>query len=326
MLEAEKVDKEFMDFLQRQRSQAVRRLAEYSDRWVPLDSPKRRVVPRSPPHHAPDFPAGMVYVPGTKLFAMRIEHHQNEVACYPDREEAPWEERQYFMYAHMHRRVVAHHRVIPEIKPFLIDQNLVTNAEFKEFLSTTHYRPSDSQNFLKDWGWSDPADPRFPATRGRHPVVWVDIDDARAYAVWRGKRLPTEEEWQYAAGGWEEMRYPWGYEWSLGKANDNGRATTPVGAFPEGASPFGVLDMSGNVWQWTESERQDNITRYVMLRGGSYWQVQGAGWNFDRFKDFHFSQGEISARPVQYHTKFFLLSPGMNRKATIGFRCVKDLE
>ena len=156
-------------------------------------------------------------------------------------------------------------------------------------------------------------------------MVWVDLDDARAYATWAGKRLPTEEEWQYAAGGAEQLRYPWGDAMKAGVADDKGPTTAPVEAFPGDSSPFGIHDMSGNVWQWTDSEHNDG-NRYALLRGGSFYQVGGSSWYFDRFVHMGLSKGEWSARPVGYHVKMFLMSPSEDRKATIGFRCVKDVE
>ena len=108
------------------------------------------------------------------------------------------------------------------------------------------YAPADRSNFLKHW-----ADGKPPAGEGDHPVRWVSLDDARAYAKWAGKRLPTEAEWQYAAQGRDGRPFPWGPMMGPGRCNDKLNRTTPVTAFPKGASPFGVLDMVGNVWQMT---------------------------------------------------------------------------
>ena len=206
-----------------------------------------------------------------------------------------------------------------------MDKYLVTNAQYQTFLEKSGYRPADAANFLKHWDWSDQ---RASQTAGRHwkiiPWFGLRLEDARAYAAWAGKRLPTEEEWQYAAGGANHLRYPWGNQWKPGLANDRGAGTTAVDAFPAGRSPFGLFDMSGNVWQWNESERDDG-NRYALLRGGSFYQVGGSGWYFDRFVQFGLGQGEWSARPTNYHAKLFLMSPSVDRKATIGFRCVKDV-
>ena len=88
---------------------------------------------------------------------------------------------------------------------FAMDETLVTNAQFAEFLKASRYRPVHGENFLKHWTGGRP-----PAGCEDHPVVYVDLDDARAYASWAGKRLPTEEEWQYAAQGADGRKYPWG--------------------------------------------------------------------------------------------------------------------
>jgi formylglycine-generating enzyme required for sulfatase activity len=93
------------------------------------------------------------------------------------------------------------------------------------------------------------------------PVVNVSFDDANAFAAWRSKRdgvtyrLPTEDEWEFAARGGDPTRmYPWGAGWTQGYANLDGAGPAPVGSFPLGHSPQGLEDMIGNVWEWTSSE------------------------------------------------------------------------
>jgi formylglycine-generating enzyme required for sulfatase activity len=152
----------------------------------------------------------------------------------------------------------------------------------------------------------------MPANLADHPVVYVDLDDARAYAAWCGKRLPTEPEWQAAAQGNDGREWPWGGAFDPAKCNPGG-ATLPVRALPEGRSPAGCHQMSGNVWEWTESVRDDGHTRFCMLRGGSWFRAEGSGW---------YVPG--GPQPCTSHAKFLLLWPGLDRCSTVGFRCVKD--
>jgi formylglycine-generating enzyme required for sulfatase activity len=180
-------------------------------------------------------------------------------------------------------------------------------------LDATHYRPADAGNFLHDW-----KDGKYPDGWADKPVTWVSIEDARAYAHWAGKRLPHEWEWQYAAQGSDDRMYPWGKAWDSNAVPtpDKGRnLTSPdaVGAHPQGASPDGIQDMVGNVWQWTD-EYQDEHTRTAVLRGGSYYQPQGSIWYFPQ------------AYRNDEHGKLLLMAPSEDRSGTIGFRCVKDAQ
>ena len=199
------------------------------------------------------------------------------------------------------------------IRPFYIDEYPVTNAAFKKFMDAAGYRPRDDHNFLHDWKAGT-----CPAGWESKPVTWVSLEDARAYALWAGKRLPHEWEWQYAAQGTDGRTYPWGNEWNADavRTPDKGRemgAPANVDAFPGGASPFGVMDLVGNVWQWTD-EYIDEHTRAGILKGGSFYQPQGSLWYFPQ------------AYRLIEHGKYLLMAPSKDRSATLGFRCVLDTE
>jgi len=196
------------------------------------------------------------------------------------------------------------------IKRFFMDRTPVTNKQFKAFLDASNYRPRDSANFLKDW-----KDGTYPQGSADRPVTWVSIEDARAYANWAGKRLPNEWEWQYAAQGTDGRLYPWGNDWrpDAVPAPNKSRVfapPAPAGAHPAGIGPHGVLDMVGNVWQWT-NEFSDEHTRTAVIRGGSSYQPQ-ALWYFPQ------------ALRNDQHGRLLLMSPGRDRSGTIGFRCVAD--
>jgi hypothetical protein len=196
------------------------------------------------------------------------------------------------------------------LKRYAIDLTPVTNAQYAEFLKRSVYEPRHPENFLKHWTNSEP-----PPGMEEHPVVYVDLEDARAYAAWAGKRLPTEEEWQYAAQGPKAFRYPWGNAIRPGvlNAGETG-GTTPVKAFPGGRSPFGCYDMCGNTWEWTESERSDGRTRFAIIRGGSYYEAKGSPWYMDG-----------GPQPTYFSAKVLLMWPGLDRCATVGFRCAVDM-
>jgi len=126
----------------------------------------------------------------------------------------------------------------------------VTNAQYAAFVQATgHSQP-------EGWEHGKP-----PSGKEDHPVVYVFWHDAVVYCRWlsevtgRPYRLPSEAEWEKGARGTDGRIYPWGNQWDAKRCNTrgSGRGTTPVGAYPEGASPYELLDMAGNVWEWTRS-------------------------------------------------------------------------
>lgn len=137
------------------------------------------------------------------------------------------------------------------LKPFAIDRTEVTNAEYAEFVKATGHAPPPA---VWDGDRPKPGEEQLPVSN-------VSLDDARAFAAWRSQRdkvtyrLPTEEEWEFAArGGDSAHMFPWGDAWEDGRANLGSNAARPVGSFPQGNTPQGVADMIGNVWEWTGSE------------------------------------------------------------------------
>jgi formylglycine-generating enzyme required for sulfatase activity len=142
---------------------------------------------------------------------------------------------------------------------FYVDALEVTNARFARFVDQTGFKPRGDWREFADPARFDPA--FFDTERAEHPVVNVTWNDATAYCEWAGKRLPYEAEWEKAARGEDGRRWPWGNEphpeFANVENNTEGEPDTKrVGSLPKGASPFGMLDMVGNVREWTDSTLQ----------------------------------------------------------------------
>ena len=166
--------------------------------------------------------------------------------------------------------------VLVDSLSFYIDRHEVTVAAFTRFLNARGNRMVEGAMWLETmskYAHITDKDSLFVADEGfeNHPAVEVSWHGAVAFCEWAGKRLPTEAEWQHACEGPVGLTYPWGNEFRPGLANIFGNAdghvrTAPVGSFPAGASPFGLLDMAGNAWEWTATAPEGK--RFV--RGGSW--------------------------------------------------------
>lgn len=174
------------------------------------------------------------------------------------------------------------------VADFYIDRWLVTNGEYKKFVDATgHPIPNYEVGWCDTRGYNwNPETRMYPEGKRDHPVVLVTWEDAMAYAAWAGKRLLTEAEWERAGRGLHGYRYPWGREFVAGRCNCKEAGldqTSPVGAFsPHGDTPEGVVDMVGNVWEWTntlyrpypydpnDGRESREATGFRVLRGGSF--------------------------------------------------------
>ncbi len=201
---------------------------------------------------------------------------------------------------------------------FSITRNLITHADYAAFVAATgHTAPQVDKETWDSYGlihpyertrpytWSDNTPPRDHLD---HPVVLVDHADAKAFAAWMSQetgqtwRLPSEFEWEKAARGTDGRLFPWGEIWdpNLLNTHDAGPfGTVPVGSYPDGASPFGMLDPAGQVFEWTVD----------LQREGRYW-VKGGSWD---------DKGCGVCRPAERHGR-----PENLQHILIGFRLVLE--
>jgi formylglycine-generating enzyme required for sulfatase activity len=200
--------------------------------------------------------------------------------------------------------------IIIKLDSFLIDKYPVTNAQYYEFIQSSGYRPADTTRYLRHWEMGI-----FKQGQERYPVVYVSYEDVKAYAKWAGKRLPTEAEWQLAAQGTDKRKWPWGDEFHGTLCNNAFDKPTPVDAFAKGMSPYGVIDLVGNVWQLTNDMYFNGSYYFGIIRGGSYYRPDSSWW--------YIQGGPQSLEKTQI---MLLVSPGFDRSATVGFRCVKDID
>jgi hypothetical protein len=296
-IDSTKIDRSFWEFLNEQR----RLKSLYDGDTMRLRTKEQLRIAERVFVDANHVPEEMVII-NTNTDSLTIQYRQRECGFY-----------NYDKYVAPPDRI---HQIISfrkpvDMNPYGIDITPVTNKQFHKFIKKTGYHPVNDRNFLKHW-----IDGKPPRGKEDHPVVYIALEDARAFAKWAGKRLPTEEEWQFAAQGPHESLWPWGDKFDPVKCNEGKfGATTPVKAFEEGRSILGCFDMCGNTWEWTESERSDGHTRYCIIKGGSYYEAKGSDWYTDG-----------GPQPADFASKYILMHPGLDRCATIGFRCAVDVQ
>jgi formylglycine-generating enzyme len=202
-----------------------------------------------------------------------------------------------------------------DIPEFYIGIYCVTNEQYYTFIKETGHRPPEQAT----WGTPVWKNGKFPEGKGKHPVVCVTWDDAKAYCEWAGLRLPTELQWEKAARGFDGRLFPWGNDWDENKCrnfNNKGLGTTcAVDDYPEGTSIFGVFNMSGNVWEWVEDWYESNAyARYAknyltLPNAGQFKLLRGGSWHGDN--------------PVPFRGAARLPKNPDDRASVVGFRCVR---
>jgi formylglycine-generating enzyme required for sulfatase activity len=218
-------------------------------------------------------PAGMTYVPGGSFF---MGSNDGDTISKPPH--------------------------FKSVEPFFIDTTEVTNAQYAEFIKATGQVPPRS--------WPEGV---YPEAEANFPVTGINWYEAAEYAAWKGKRLPTEAEWEFAARGTDGRTYPWGDEWdaSLANAGEDSKGLRPVGQ--GGVSPFGIYDMSGNAWEWTASDAR------------SYPGGKEFPWSRMRLKIIRGGNWQSDERSATTYFRGFYGAAGEREYNGTSFRCVKDL-
>ncbi|MBT3604944.1 MAG: SUMF1/EgtB/PvdO family nonheme iron enzyme [Candidatus Latescibacteria bacterium] len=194
------------------------------------------------------------------------------------------------------------------LNAYWIDRYPVTNQEYKMFVDVTgHRRPPH---------WTSGT---YPLEQASHPVTNISWQDAEEYAEWVGKRLPSESEWEKAARGTLGQTYSWGDAFrkdNVNSTNDYG-GTTPIDQFPGGASPYGVMDMCGNVQEWGSDWYYDDYYKTAPVdnptgpAGGQYRVCRGG----------FYAENRMGVRCSQRH-----YAPPSTMQDHIGFRCARTPE
>jgi len=190
------------------------------------------------------------------------------------------------------------------VQPFFMDIYEITNEQYAEFIKAAKYKPPT------EW-----KNNNYPEKQEKFPVVGVNWEDASAFCKNAGKRLPSEEEWEFAARGTNNYLYPWGNDWKQGNANIDTQSFAEVGKY-KGVSPFGIYDLIGNAWEWTSSDFKAYPNgKLPDFFAGKMNLKTIRGGSFTEKKDFATTTNRIG----------WAATGAVNYDRT-GFRCVKGTE
>jgi formylglycine-generating enzyme len=200
-------------------------------------------------------------------------------------------------------------RRVVRLSAFRIDRYEVTNAQYREFLlanpswlPTATPPPESNGSYLKDWSGAT-----YPSGEARRPVTYITWYAAEAYCWWRGGRLPTEAEWEYAAsGGLDRPEFPWGNDAPTATSanwSDSG-INRPIGVGQFTPNGYGLYDMAGNVWEYTADRWPDNPSKPAEIR----YAIRG---------------GSYGAAPVNLRVRYRDSHPALGAGPHVGFRCAE---
>jgi len=200
------------------------------------------------------------------------------------------------------------------VQSFFMDKTEVTNVEYADFVRETHHAPPQD--------WNDSTKP--PHGTEQWPVVFVDIKDVEAFAAWRSKRdnqtyrLPTEQEWEYAArNGAQSDLYPWGNDWKEKHAWLKETSPNRVGSYPDGNNKWGVSDLIGNAWEWTSSKvwAYPGNPNKIPTAMQDWVMIRGAGYNINP-----------TDKDTPTTSCLRSLQPPQTKDPRIGFRLVRSAQ